>query len=70
MTIVKFPRKKSDELQEALGHLEYFRSQVGAIEFALKRLGDDRRLCEKGKAKWEKRIETLVWCGTDEADKT
>jgi hypothetical protein len=28
------------------------------------------RTCAKEKAKWEKRIEKLGWCGTDEADKT
>lgn len=70
MTIVRFPRPKSDELQEALGHYEYFKNQLTAVEFAMKRMADDRRLCEKEKAKWEKRIEKLGWCGTDEADKT
>jgi len=67
--MVTFPRQKSEELQEALGHLEFFKSQIGAIEFALKRLGDDRRLCEKEVTRWEKRIEKLGWLDSNYADK-
>ena len=56
---VAFPRPKAAELQEALGHLEYFKNQSWALTFALNQITKDLRLCESEVIKWTARIKKL-----------
>ena len=56
---VAFPRSPGDELQEALGHLEYFKNQSWALTFALNQITKDLRLCESEVIKWTARIKKL-----------
>jgi len=50
---------KASELEEALGHLNYFRTQKAALEFAMRRMTEDLRICTKEIKRWEARIEKL-----------
>ena len=54
-----FPRSKGAELQEALGHLEYFKNQSWALTFASAQIAKDLRLCESETAKWTARAAKL-----------
>jgi hypothetical protein len=56
---VAFPRSPGDELQEALGHLEYFKNQSWALTFAFDQITKDLRLCESETAKWTARAAKL-----------
>ena len=56
---VAFPRPKAAELQEALGHLEYFKNQSWALTFAFNQIAKDLRLCESETAKWIARAAKL-----------
>jgi len=51
--------KKADELTEALGHLSYFRNQRLGLEYAILKMKEDLRLCEKNVKIWEGRIEKM-----------
>ena len=44
------------ELQEALGHLEYFKRTGLALDQAMKVMANDLQVCKKNKQIWEKRI--------------
>jgi len=57
--MVTFPRQKSDELQEALNHLTYFKELLTAQEQAIKRMDTDRMICAKNVKTWTARIEKL-----------
>ena len=48
--------KRQDELQEALGHLEYFRRTGLALDQAMKAMEKDLQVCKKNEQIWEKRI--------------
>ena len=48
--------KRQDELQEALGHLEYFRRTGLALDQAMKAMAKDLQVCKKNEQIWEKRI--------------
>jgi len=48
--------KHEAELQEALGHLEYFKRTGLAIDQAMKAMANDLRVCRKNEQIWEKRI--------------
>ena len=48
--------KRQAELQEALGHLEYFRRTGLALDQALKVMAKDLQVCKKNELIWEKRI--------------
>jgi len=47
------------ELQEALGHLEYFKRTALALDQAMKVMEKDLQVCKKNEQIWEKRIEKL-----------
>jgi hypothetical protein len=49
----------ASELEEAHGHLNYFRTQKAALEFAMRRMTEDLRICTKEIKRWEARIEKL-----------
>ena len=51
--------KRQDELQEALGHLEYFKRTALALDQAMKVMAKDLQVCKKNELIWEKRIEKL-----------
>ena len=51
--------KRQAELQEAFGHLEYFKRTALALEQAMKSMEKDLRGCKKNELIWEKRIEKL-----------
>lgn len=51
--------KHASELEEALGHLNYFRYQKIALEAAMRRIAEDLRICAKEIKRWEGRIEKL-----------
>jgi len=44
------------ELQEALGHLEYFKRTALALDQAMKVMAKDLQVCRKNELIWEKRI--------------
>jgi len=44
------------ELQEALGHLEYFKRTALALNQAMKVMAKDLQVCRKNEQIWEKRI--------------
>jgi len=44
------------ELQEALGHLEYFKRTALALDQAMKVMANDLQVCRKNEQIWEKRI--------------
>lgn len=44
------------ELQEALGHLEYFKRTALALDQAMKVMANDLKVCRKNEQIWEKRI--------------
>jgi hypothetical protein len=54
-----FPRSKTDGLQEARNHLEYFYHKAVALVGAQERIKADLQLCQKELAKWEKQVEKL-----------
>ena len=47
------------ELQEALGHLEYFKRTTLALDQAMKVMAKDLQVCKKNEQIWEKRIEQM-----------
>jgi hypothetical protein len=51
--------KRQAELQEALGHLEYFKRTGQALDQAMKAMEKDLQVCKKNEQIWEKRIEKL-----------
>jgi hypothetical protein len=51
--------RREAELQEALGHLEYFRRTALALDQALKTMEKDLQVCKKNEQIWEKRIEKM-----------
>ena len=53
------PAKHQAELQEALGHLEYFKRTALALDQAMKVMAKDLQVCKKNELIWEKRIEKL-----------
>jgi hypothetical protein len=53
------PAKRQAELQEALGHLEYFKRTALALDQAMKVMAKDLQVCKKNELIWEKRIEKL-----------
>ena len=54
-----FPRSKASELQEALGHLTYFKEMLAAQESALRRLDVNKKICAKNVQLWTTRIEKM-----------
>jgi len=48
--------KHEAELQEALGHLEYFKRTALALDQAVKAMEKDLQVCKKNELIWEKRI--------------
>jgi len=48
--------KRQAELQEAFGHLEYFKRTGSALDQAMKTMDKDLRVCKKNERIWEKRI--------------
>ena len=50
------PAKHEAELQEALGHLEYFKRTAQALDQAMKAMEKDLQVCRKNEQIWEKRI--------------
>ena len=50
---------KEEEMQEALSHLQYYKSQSRAIDSAIKRLKEDYILCRKNAKLWQARIDKL-----------
>jgi len=48
--------RREAELQEALGHLEYFKRTGLALDQAMKVMANDLRVCKKNEQIWEKRI--------------
>jgi len=48
--------KRQDELQDALGHLEYFKRTAMALDQAMKAMAKDLQVCKKNELIWEKRI--------------
>ena len=61
-----FPRSKGAELQEALGHLEYFKNQSWALTFASAQIAKDLHLCESETVKWTARAAKLEEMTTNE----
>jgi hypothetical protein len=51
--------KRQAELQEALGHLEYFKEMLSAYQQAMKRMQVNLRICDKNVKLWEGRIEKM-----------
>ena len=51
--------KREAKLQEALGHLEYFKRTALALDQAMKVMAKDLQVCKKNELIWEKRIEKL-----------
>ena len=51
--------KRQDELQEALGHFEYFKRTALALDQAMKVMEKDLQVCKKNEQIWVKRIEKL-----------
>jgi hypothetical protein len=51
--------KHQAELQEAFGHLEYFKRTALALDQAMKVMAKDLQVCKKNEQIWEKRIEKL-----------
>jgi hypothetical protein len=51
--------RRQTELQEALGHLEYFKRTALALDQALKTMEKDLQVCRKNEQIWEKRIEKM-----------
>jgi hypothetical protein len=51
--------KHEAEYQEALGHLVFFKNQRPALEYAITKMKEDLRLCEKNVKIWEGRIEAM-----------
>jgi hypothetical protein len=51
--------RREAELQEALGHLEYFRRTALALDQAMKTMEKDLQVCKKNEQIWEKRIEKM-----------
>ena len=51
--------KNEAELQEAFGHLEYFKRTALALDQAMKVMAKDLQVCKKNEQIWEKRIEKL-----------
>jgi hypothetical protein len=54
--MAEYPRKKESELAEARGHLIYFQQAVSGLNFAIKRMQEDLKVCEKSEKLWEGRI--------------
>jgi hypothetical protein len=52
-------QKLESERQGALRHLTYFKEMLLAYEQALKRMEENRRICAKNVALWEKRLEKM-----------
>ena len=48
--------RREAELQEALGHLEYFKRTALALDQAMKVMANDLQVCKKNEQIWEKRI--------------
>ena len=48
--------RREAELQEALGHLEYFKRTSLALDQAMKVMEKDLQVCRKNEQIWEKRI--------------
>ena len=48
--------KRQAELQEAFGHLEYFKRTAQALDQAMKAMEKDLQVCKKNEQIWEKRI--------------
>ena len=48
--------RREAELQEALGHLEYFKRTALALDQAMKVMTKDLQVCKKNELIWEKRI--------------
>ncbi|MHC1687991.1 MAG: hypothetical protein AB9879_09830 [Methanothrix sp.] len=51
--------KREAELQEAFGHLEYFKRTALALDQAMKVMEKDLKVCRKNEQIWEKRIEKM-----------
>ena len=51
--------RREAELQEALGHLEYFKRIALALDQAMKVMANDLQVCKKNEHIWEKRIEKM-----------
>ena len=51
--------RREAELQEALGHLEYFKRTALALDQAMKVMAKDLQVCRKNEQIWEKRIVKL-----------
>ena len=51
--------RREAELQEAFGHLEYFKRTALALDQAMKVMAKDLQVCKKNELIWEKRIEKL-----------
>jgi hypothetical protein len=51
--------KREPELAEAQGHIAYFKNQRMALEFAIPKMQEDLRLCNKNVKIWEERIERM-----------
>jgi len=51
--------RREAELQEALGHLEYFKRTALALNQAMKVMAKDLQVCKKNELIWEKRIEKM-----------
>jgi hypothetical protein len=51
--------RREAELQEALGHLEYFKRTALALDQAIKTMEKDLKVCRKNEQIWEKRIEKM-----------
>jgi len=48
--------RREVELQEAFGHLEYFKRTAQALDQAMKAMAKDLQVCRKNEQIWEKRI--------------
>lgn len=57
--MVDYPRKKAEELVEALGHYYFFKNVVNGHEIAIKRMEVDMKMCRKNKEHWAKQVEKL-----------
>ena len=55
----KAKAKREAELAEAQGHITYFKNQRMALEFAIPKMQEDLRLCNKNVKIWEERIERI-----------
>jgi len=51
--------RREAELQEALGHLEYFKRTAQALDQARRAIEKDLQVCRKNEQIWEKRIEKM-----------